>query len=171
MSPSRRWAADRGARLCLPLDDHSRSSACQALAGAAHVREWWRDPQQQYALVSGDLDEPAMDQFIFSAAGSPFGYLQCYDLTEWNTGFGPQPPSTRGIDLFIGEPDMIGRGHGSALIRRFVDDRLQSGALRIVTDPDPANHRAICAYEKAGFAKDRLVETPDGIALLMVRNP
>jgi aminoglycoside 6'-N-acetyltransferase len=66
---------------------------------------------------------------------------------------------------------MIGRGHGSALIRRFVDDRLQGGAPRIVTDPDPANHRVISAYEKAGFAKDRLVETPDGIALLMVRNP
>jgi aminoglycoside 6'-N-acetyltransferase len=136
-----------------------------------HVLEWWGDPHQQYALVSGDLDEPAMDQFIFSAAGSPFGYLQCYDLTEWNTGFGPQPPSTRGIDLFIGEPDMIGRGHGSALIRCFVDDRLQSGAPRIVTDPDPANHRAIRAYEKAGFAKDRLVDTPDGTALLMVRDP
>ena len=82
-----------------------------------------------------------------------------------------QPPSTRGIDLFIGEPSMIGRGHGPALIRRFVDDRLQSGALRIVTDPDPANHRAIRAYEKAGFRRDRLVETPDGSALLMVCNP
>jgi aminoglycoside 6'-N-acetyltransferase len=66
---------------------------------------------------------------------------------------------------------MIGRGHGSALIRRFVDDRLQNGAPRIVTDPDPANHRAIRAYEKAGFANDRLVDTPDGTALLMVRDP
>ena len=136
-----------------------------------HVMEWWGDAEEQYALVSGDLDEPAMDQYIVSMAGRPFGYLQCYDLTEWNTGFGPQPPSTRGIDLFIGEPDMIGRGHGSALIRRFVDDRLQGGAPRIVTDPDPANRRAVSAYAKAGFAKDRLVETPDGIALLMVRNP
>ena len=34
-----------------------------------HVREWWGDPDEQYALVSGDLDEPAMDQFIVSAAG------------------------------------------------------------------------------------------------------
>ena len=136
-----------------------------------HVMEWWGDAEEQYALVSGDLDEPAMDQYIVSMAGRPFGYLQCYDLTEWNTGFGPQPPSTRGIDLFIGEPDMIGRGHGSALIRRFVDNRLQSGAPRIITDPDPANRRAVSAYAKAGFAKDRLVETPDGIALLMVRNP
>jgi aminoglycoside 6'-N-acetyltransferase len=136
-----------------------------------HVREWWGDPREQYALVSGDLDEPAMDQFIFSKAGSPFGYIQCYDLTEWDTGFGPQPPGTRGVDLFIGEPDMIERGHGSALLRCFVDDLLRKGLPRVVTDPDPANRRAVRAYENAGFEKDRLVETPDGTALLMVRNP
>src|ERR1700733_15148008 len=56
-----------------------------------HVLEWWSDPREQYDLVSGDLDEPAMDQYIFSAAGDPLGYLQCYDLAKWNTGFGPQP--------------------------------------------------------------------------------
>jgi aminoglycoside 6'-N-acetyltransferase len=136
-----------------------------------HVIEWWGDPEEQYTLVSGDLDEPAMDQYIVSVAGSPFSYLQCYDLTAWNSGFGPHPAGTRGIDLFIGEPTMIECGHGSALIRRFVDDRLQKGAPRVVTDPDPANGRAVRAYEKAGFAKDRMVETPDGPALLMIRNP
>ena len=135
-----------------------------------HVREWWGDPHQQYALVSGDLDEPAMDQYIFSMAGDSFGYLQCYDPTKWNTGFGPQPRGTCGIDLFIGEPTMIERGHGSALIRRFVDNLLQKGAPRVVTDPHPANSRARRAYEKAGFEKDRMVETPDGPAVLMVRS-
>jgi aminoglycoside 6'-N-acetyltransferase len=136
-----------------------------------HVREWWGDPREQYALVSGDLNEPAMDQYIVFAGGSPFGYLQCYDLTEWNSGFGPQPSGTRGVDLFIGEPMMIERGHGSALLRCFAGDRLRKGAPRMVTDPDPANGRAIRAYQKAGFEKDRMVETPDGPALLMVRNP
>jgi aminoglycoside 6'-N-acetyltransferase len=147
----------------LPLIRHWLSSP--------HVREWWGDPQEQYRLVSGDLDEPAMDQYIFSTAGSPFAYLQCYDLTAWNSGFGPHPAGTLGIDLLIGEPGMIERGHGSALVRCFVDDRLQKGAPRIVTDPDPANGRAVRAYEKAGFEKDRMVETPDGPALLMIRNP
>jgi len=135
-----------------------------------HVREWWGDPAEQYALVSGDLDEPAMDQFIVSIDGNDFGYIQCYDLTAWNSGFGEQPKGTRGIDLFIGEPGMIERGHGSGLIRSFVDDRLAEGLPRMVTDPDPENPRAIRAYEKAGFEKVRLVDTPDGIALLMVRN-
>jgi aminoglycoside 6'-N-acetyltransferase len=134
------------------------------------VKRWWGDPGEQYDLISGDLNEPAMDQYIVSTRDAPFGYLQCYDLTAWNSGFGDQPKGTRGIDLFIGEGDMIGRGHGSALIRTFVDSRLRTNALRMVTDPDPGNKRAIRAYQNAGFIRDRLVETPDGIALLMVRD-
>jgi aminoglycoside 6'-N-acetyltransferase len=135
-----------------------------------HVVQWWGDPAEQFDLVSGDLHEPAMDQFIVSSASSDFAYLQCYALTTWNSGFGEHPHGTSGIDLFIGEPGMIERGHGSALIRTFADARLRNGAPRIVTDPDPANTRAIRAYEKAGFAKVRIVDTPDGPALLMVRN-
>jgi aminoglycoside 6'-N-acetyltransferase len=135
-----------------------------------HVAQWWGDPSEQYDLVSGDLDEPAMDQFIVSAGSNDFGYLQCYDLTAWNSGFGAHPRGTRGIDQFIGEPDMIGPGHGSAFIRAFVDERLRNGAPRIVTDPDPVNTRAVRAYQKAGFKKAGMVETPDGTALLMVRN-
>lgn len=139
--------------------------------GEAHVREWWGDPKEQFALLSGDLTEPAMDQFIVLAGMQPFGYLQCYRLTAWNTGFGPQPEGTRGIDQFIGESDMIGRAHGSAFIRQFVDEKLREGLPRIVTDPDPLNQRAVRAYQKAGFVRDRMVETPDGAALLMVREP
>ncbi len=105
------------------------------------------------------------------AGNRPFGYLQCYGLTAWNTGFGSQPEGTRGIDQFIGESDMIARGHGSAFIRQFVDAELRHGLPRVVTDPDPLNLRAVRAYEKAGFIGDRVVETPDGAALLMVREP
>jgi aminoglycoside 6'-N-acetyltransferase len=135
-----------------------------------HVAEWWGDPDEQFGLVSEDLAHPAMDQYVVENAGKPFGYLQCYHLTDWNTGFGPQPDGTRGIDQLIGEADMIERGHGSAFIRAFIDGLIHSGTPRVVTDPDPVNARAIRAYEKAGFIRDREVDTPDGIALLMVRN-
>jgi aminoglycoside 6'-N-acetyltransferase len=135
-----------------------------------HVTEWWGDAGEQYELVSGDLEHPAMDQYIVATDGRPFAYLQCYDLTAWNSGFGTQPLGARGIDQFIGEPDMIGHGHGSAFIRAFIDGRLAAGMPRAVTDPDPANARAVRAYEKAGFRRDRMVDTPDGPALLMVRD-
>ena len=52
-----------------------------------HVVQWWGDPDEQYALVSGDLDHPDMDQFIVALDDRPFGYIQCYDLSAWNSGF------------------------------------------------------------------------------------
>jgi aminoglycoside 6'-N-acetyltransferase len=119
---------------------------------APHVREWWGDPGEQFALVSEDLE-------------------QCYEQTAWpDNGLGIHPPGTRGIDQFIGEPDMTGRGHGSSFIRAFIAGLVRAGTPRVLTDPDPANARAIRAYEKAGFRKDRMVDTPDGRALLMVCN-
>lgn len=135
------------------------------------VVRWWGDPDEQYALVGGDRDHPDMDQFIVAIGDRSFGYIQCYALSTWNSGFGAQPPKTRGIDQFIGEPGMIGRGHGSGFIRQFADGLLSSGIPRVVTDPDPDNGRAVRAYAKAGFQSDRVVDTPDGPALLMVRNP
>jgi aminoglycoside 6'-N-acetyltransferase len=135
-----------------------------------HVGEWWHDPAEQFELVSGDLDHPDMAQFIVTTGGRAFAYLQCYNLSAWDSGFGPQPAGTRGLDQFIGEPDMLGRGHGSAFIRAFAERLLTNGTPRVVIDPDPSNTRAIRAYEKAGFKGDRIVTTPDGPAFLMVRN-
>jgi len=112
-----------------------------------------------------------MAQFIVTLNNRPFAYLQCYDPAAWpDNGFGLQPDGARGIDQFIGEPDMIDRGHGSAFIRAFVDDLFAAGTPRALTDPSPDNARAVRAYEKAGFVRQDFVETPDGPALLMVRH-
>jgi aminoglycoside 6'-N-acetyltransferase len=135
-----------------------------------HVSEWWHDPAEQFELVSGDLGHPDMAQFIVAADVSEFAYLQCYNLGAWDTGLGPQPEGTRGLDQFIGEAGMFGRGHGSSFIKAFADGLLASGTPRVVIDPDPANARAIRAYEKAGFCRDRIVDTTDGQALLMIRD-
>lgn len=135
-----------------------------------HVAQWWHDPARQFALVRGDLDDPDMEQFIVSAGTRPFAYLQCYNLGAWDTGFGAQPDGARGLDQFIGEADMLDCGHGSAFIRDFAEKLLAGGTPRVVIDPAPDNVRAIRAYQKAGFRKDRIVDTPDGAALLMVRD-
>jgi aminoglycoside 6'-N-acetyltransferase len=139
--------------------------------GAPQVAQWWHDPCEQFELVRGDLDDPNMAQFIVVADGREFAYLQCYDLGAWDVGFGPQPQGAKGLDHFIGEAGMLGRGHGSTFLRGFADRLLASGVPRVVTDPAPTNTRAIRACEKAGFWRDRLVDTPDGRALLMVREP
>ncbi|WP_430727468.1 GNAT family N-acetyltransferase [Undibacter mobilis] len=134
-----------------------------------HVAAWWHDANA-FEFVSGDLDHHDMGQFIVSCADRPFAYLQCYRIGDWHKGFGPQPDGTRGLDQFIADEEMVGRGHGSAFIRAFSESLLKSGAPRIVLDPQPTNARAIRAYEKAGFRRTGEIDTPDGRALLMVRD-
>ena len=110
------------------------------------VARWWGDPVEQFGLVSGDMGEPAMDQYIVSstqAFGAPFGYLQCYRLTDWNICFGSQPEHTRGIDQMIGEPDMIECGHGSGFIRAFTENLLAYGLGRVLKPEDMTTVRAV----------------------------
>ena len=138
---------------------------------APHVVQWWGNTYEQFELVRGDIEVEAMDQYIVATNDRPLGYLQCYDPIVWpDNGLGAHPAGTRGIDQFIGEPEMLERGHGSAFIRIFIERLLKAGSPRVITDPDPNNHRAIRAYERAGFRRDRIVDTPDGRALLMVRD-
>ncbi len=80
--------------------------------------------------VSGDLDHPDLAQFIVTLQGRPFAYLQCYQISEWHDSFGPQPAGTRGLDQFIGEADMLGRGHGSAFVRAFIEQLFAAGVPR-----------------------------------------
>jgi aminoglycoside 6'-N-acetyltransferase len=137
-----------------------------------HVITWWGEPDEQFALVSGDIEHPAMQQYIVVSGERPIGYIQTYDPVVWpGSGLGDHPKGTLGIDQFIGEPDMIGKGHGSAFIRAFTETLIANGTPRVLTDPDPGNARAIRAYQKAGFQKSHLVDTSEGVALLMVRNP
>lgn len=150
-----------------------RSMAAQDLAmvrawqAAPHVQEWWDDDP----ITLASEDEPEVDQYVVAVGGRPFAYLQCYLQSAYpENGLGTHPAGTRGIDQFIGVPDMVGRGHGSAFIRAFVDGLLADGVPRVIVDPCLLNARAIRAYVKAGFHSEREVDTPDGRALLMIRD-
>jgi aminoglycoside 6'-N-acetyltransferase len=131
-----------------------------------HVRRWWGDPAEQIALISGDLDKPTMGCHIVAREGRPFAYVQWW-LTHPYSVYLDQPPGTRGIDQFIGPPEMIGQGHGAAFIGVFARNLLAEGASRVITDPDPQNVQAIRAYTRAGFHPLGERETSDGSVLLM----
>jgi aminoglycoside 6'-N-acetyltransferase len=138
---------------------------------APHVCEWWLDVDLQLTNIRRHFGQTEIELFLVHAAQRPIAYLQSYDVPAGGHPFPDHPPGSRGIDQFIGEVEMIDRGHGSAFIRTFVDQLFAAGVPRVTTDPDPANTRAIRAYEKAGFSADRLVDTPHGRTLLMVRDP
>ena len=137
------------------------------------VREWWVDADGQPSdpLEEEDLHDPNVAMWIVSYCGHPFAFIQDYDPHAWaGHHLGYLPVGSRGIDQFIGEPDMIGRGHGSAFVRSHVDALFARGAPTVGTDPSPKNERAIRAYEKAGFVRHTMSETDWGFCLLMTRN-
>lgn len=119
-----------------------------------HLRAWWGDPAEQLALVTDDLDEPLIDQQIAALGPRPFGYMQSYPVHAWPEN-APHlidaPEGTMAVDCFVGPPDMIGQGHGSAMLRIYARHLLGTGAPRVVIDPDPDNERAVRAYRRAGF--------------------
>ena len=91
------------------FEQHGRAILDRAMHAQTHII----GDAEQFALVSGDLDEPAMDQFIVAHAGRDFAYLQCYDLTARNSGFGTHPKGTRGIDQFKKNPKFQVMASGS----------------------------------------------------------
>ena len=52
----------------------------------------------------------------------------------------------------------------AAFVARLFED---PAVTKIQIDPDPENARAIRCYEKVGFRRVGVVDTPDGPALLM----
>ena len=134
------------------------------------VREWWVDADGQPSDPIGeeDLKDRRVAMWIVNHLGDPFAFIQDYDPHAWaGHHFGSLPPGSRGIDQFIGEPAMIGRGHGSAFIRAHVRTLMTRGAPAVGTDPSPNNARAIRAYEKAGFVPREERATEWGRCLLM----
>lgn len=134
-----------------------------------HVVEWWGAPDVEREEEKLGDDRVAM--WIVEHLGRPFAYSQDYPVHAWeNHPFAPLPPGSRGIDQYIGEPDMLGLGHGSAFVRAHCERLFEDGAPAIGTDPHPDNARAIRAYEKAGFkAVTGPVDTRWGRAILMER--
>jgi aminoglycoside 6'-N-acetyltransferase len=135
---------------------------------APEVMHWWGDPAEQLKLLKEDLNEPRMVVQIVSFDGRPFAYVQDYAVHDWpQPHFERLPVGSRAIDAFVGESDMIGRGHGPAFLRLVAERLKTEGAPVVVIDPDVDNVRARRAYEKAGFRGDAIVETGEGPAILM----
>ena len=138
------------------------------LKGPEVVR-WWGDPAEQLALLKEDLEEPLMRQWVVERRERPFAYVQAYEAHTW-----PQvhlqrlPRGAQVLDAFVGEPDMVGRGHGSAFLRLLASMLIRGGAPLVAIDPDVENLRARRAFARAGFAEDAVVQAEQGPVALMV---
>ena len=135
-----------------------------------HVARWWPDAKRQEEQIRRWREEPWTEPYLILLDCRPIGFIQTYDPepAPGGDGYG-QPPGTRGIDLFIGGADLIGLGHGSAVIRQMAEQLLaETGVEQVIGDPAPDNRASIRAFEKAGFRDVGEIDLPDGPARLMV---
>ena len=152
-----------------PLHERDLDLVARWLA-RPHVARWWPDAKQQVEKIRRWREEPWIAPYLILLDRRPVGHIQTYDPEPAPDGdcYG-QPSGTRGIDLFIGEADLIGQGHGTAVIRQMAERLLaEPGVVRVIGDPAPDNRASIRAFEKAGFRDTGEIELPDGPARLMV---
>lgn len=137
-----------------------------------HVAEWWDDgPEASLEEIREAMNSDETEPLIVELDGRPIAYLQSYDPhLEEGHPYQDQPFGTLGLDISIGPPELIGKGHGSAIISQFVELLFEEGCPRVVIDPHPDNLRAIRAYEKAGFRAFDRRNSIYGPALMMARD-
>jgi aminoglycoside 6'-N-acetyltransferase len=145
----------------------------QAWLSEPHVSVWWGAPKT-LAEVEAEY-RPGIDgieptwHYIVSVDGRPIGMVQWYLWSSYpdekeDGDIGVQPGEA-GVDYFIGEPDMIGRGVGPLVIARFLDEIVFANnpdVTGVRTSIHAENRRSWRCLEKVGFVRGDAIPHPTG---------
>ncbi len=129
----------------------------------AHVARWWdhaTTPEAVEADFGPGIDgtEP-VEQLVACLPGRPFGFVQRYglgaypeyraELAQWIA----VPADAFAIDYFVGEPGLLRRGLGTAMVRAAVAALWQEAprASSVVVAVNAANLASWRTLERAGF--------------------
>lgn len=123
-----------------------------------HVRRWFEPlTQAQMEAKYGPRIAGAdpTRSFLSLLDDRPFGYIQWYrlhDYPEYAAALGVGRGSA-GVDLFIGEPDLVGQGLGARMLQAFLRQHVfpHADIECCILGPAASNTAAIRCYEKAGF--------------------
>lgn len=163
----------------VPVTDGDTALLQQWLA-TPDAQRWWGDPDEEIRLIfEGEASGESRGFIAHHETHGPFAYIQCWPcdkvpphLADEEPWVRDQTPGTLGVDITIGQPDLLNKGLGSDAVRAFCAMLFAQGAPRLIIDPDASNLRAVRAYEKAGFARfDQYTNTDGSITLLMEMHP
>jgi RimJ/RimL family protein N-acetyltransferase len=125
--------------------------------------------EKRYAGIEG---RRPTRQFLIVVDGRPAGMIQTYrvaDHREWQQ-LVQVGDDVAGVDLMIGEPDLVGRGLGPRVLSQFAREVVfvDSEINGVVATVEESNQRSWRAFEKAGFLHVRDVEE-DGLPHRLMR--
>ncbi|MGA7990877.1 MAG: GNAT family N-acetyltransferase [Thermoanaerobaculia bacterium] len=114
--------------------------------------------------------------FVACVGGDAAGLFQYYAIAsfpEYARAIRAEP-GWFGVDFFIGEARLRGRGLAPILLEAFaiVTASAVPDATALVAGPDPASEPSIRSLRRAGFVERHVVEVAPGAReLVMVRSP
>jgi RimJ/RimL family protein N-acetyltransferase len=130
-----------------------------------HVAAWWRDRMDLAAAVAHyqpriDGTDPTRVRII-SVLGRPAGWIQWYRWADYarHAAELDLEPGAAGLDLAIGELDLVGLGFGPRAIELLLQREVWScpDVTACVVDPELANTRSVRMFARAGFEAVRSV--------------
>lgn len=159
------------------------------------MRMWFNTPHVQrfYSLRHWTTEEvenklsPYIRQekpvfgFIIMLNNKDIGYIQHYKIIDF-----PWPEQSlsdeiiqtgAGLDFFIGEPEFVGKGTGTKILKAILDQLIWPQFNYCVVDPDKRNHAMIRCNEKVGFKVHKIIHTVDALnnpcdlKLMIMRKP
>lgn len=125
------------------------------------LRAWDREDHVRAAGISGwdweemlSTDPDWRDLLIAELGGQPIGFLQIMDpARDPSRYWGECGPDLRALDIWIGDADRLGQGHGTEMMRQALDWCFADPAVRaVIIDPLTSNTKAHRFYERLGFA-------------------
>lgn len=136
----------------------------------AHVSKWYAPSPSSFAEIVAKYgprtqEGNAVEAFIVTLDGADVGYIQTYAIDvfpDYGERLGCEKGAA-GVDLFIGEEQLLNRGLGSQVVRRFVDEVVfgANDARACLAGADEGNAASIRAFEKAGFTRWKTVRMDD----------
>ncbi|TMI82118.1 MAG: GNAT family N-acetyltransferase, partial [Bacillati bacterium ANGP1] len=139
-----------------------------------HVLEWWDQPgptpdEVERKYSPRVLREANVSAYIILRNREPIGYVQTYPVEDGTWGLRITTIAI-GVDIFVGKPDLLHRGLGPRLLRRFLNDVAfsTSAVVQCFADPVCRNTAGVRAFAKAGFRHITTVVSPETQALVCV---
>ncbi len=137
-----------------------------------HVQRFYSLRQWTEAEVLKKLEpyiegKQPVSGYIALIDAKPAGYVQKYSIVDF-----PWPnqnltvdivKNAAGMDLFIGDIEMIGKGIGSQLIQSFLNQHIWPNKQYCLVDPDISNTAAIRCYEKLNFKEHAIINSTDSL--------
>jgi RimJ/RimL family protein N-acetyltransferase len=134
-----------------------------------HVVRWWTvrktfEETEAHYLPTIEGTDPTQ-HYLALLDGEPLGMVQTYLVSAYPdyAALIEEGEGTAGLDLFIGDEAQTGRGLGTEMIRRFVDEIVfaRPETTACAADPDVRNTASLRAFEKAGFQAVREFVDPE----------